>query len=118
MRRYEVEKCSLSQQIYDIIICYLILGIVSLFLYLVLNSSVFAFDPNATKYVFVKKWGFKGTGDGQFHRIHDIDFNPSETRLYAIDRDGNRIQVFDKNGTFLFKWGSNGYWRWTIPRSI
>ena len=60
----------------------------------------------------------KGTGDGQFHRIHDIDFNPSETRLYAIDRDGNRIQVFDKNGTFLFKWGSNGYWRWTIPRSI
>jgi tripartite motif-containing protein 71 len=91
-----------------IIICYLILGIVSLFLYLVLNSSVFAFDPNATKYVFVKKWGSRGTGDGQFHRIHDIDFNPSETRLYAIDRDGNRIQVFDKNGTFLFKWGSNG----------
>ena len=67
-----------------------------------------AFDPNATKYEFVKKWGSKGTGDGQFNRVHDIDFNPSETRLYAVDRDGNRIQVFDKNGTFLFKWGSKG----------
>ena len=67
-----------------------------------------AFDPNATRYVFARKWGSRGTGDGQFMRIHDIDFNPSETRLYAIDRDGNRIQVFDKNGTFLFKWGSKG----------
>ena len=62
----------------------------------------------------------RGTGDGQFLRIHDIDFNPSETRLYVIDRDGNRIQVFDKNGTFLFKWGSKGPGdgQFTVPYSV
>lgn len=96
----------------------LILGLLSLSV--ILFSSVNAFDPNATKYVFVKKWGSRGTGDGQFMRIHDIDFNPSETRLYAIDRDGNRIQVFDKNGTFLFKWGSKGTGdgQFTVPYSV
>jgi hypothetical protein len=75
----------------------LLLTIGLLFSSAILFYSANAFDPNATKYVFVKKWGSRGTGDGQFMRIHDIDFNPSETRLYAIDRDGNRIQVFDKN---------------------
>lgn len=103
---------------------YLTIGLlitVSLFfLSVILFSSVNAFDPNATKYVFVKKWGSRGTGDGQFHRIHDIDFNPSENRLYAVDRDGNRIQVFDKNGTFLFKWGSKGTGdgQFNIPYSV
>ena len=86
----------------------LLLTICLLFSSVILFYSSNAFDPNATKYVFVKKWGSRGTGDGQFMRIHDIDFNPSETRLYAIDRDGNLIQVFDKNGTFLFKWESKG----------
>ena len=90
----------------QIIICSLILGIVSLFLYLGLArrcSPLIEMLQN----MYLLRNGIRGNGDGQFHRIHDIDFNPSETRLYAIDRDGNRIQVFDKNGTFLFKWGSN-----------
>jgi hypothetical protein len=52
-------------------------------------------------YLFIKKWGSHGTGDGQFQRIHDLDFDPSEKYLYVIDRDGNRIQIFDKNGTFI-----------------
>jgi DNA-binding beta-propeller fold protein YncE len=102
------------------VITYLILIVGVLSLSVILFSSVNAFDPNATKYVFVKKWGSRGTGDGQFMRIHDIDFNPSETRLYAVDRDGNRIQVFDKNGTFLFKWGSKGTGdgQFNIPYSV
>ena len=50
----------------------------------ILFYSANAFDPNATKYVFVREMEvLRGTGDGQFMRIHDIDFNPSETRLYA-----------------------------------
>jgi DNA-binding beta-propeller fold protein YncE len=98
----------------------LIATVTLLVLTVVISSAVSAFDPNATKYVFVKKWGSRGTGDGQFMRIHDIDFNPSETRLYAIDRDGNRIQVFDKNGTFLFKWGSKGTGdgQFSVPYSV
>jgi DNA-binding beta-propeller fold protein YncE len=86
---------------------YLLIGVLLtaslLVLALILSSTVSAFDPNATKYEFVKKWGSRGTGDGEFQRLHDLDFNSAETRLYAVDRDGNRIQVFDKNGTFLFK---------------
>lgn len=37
-----------------------------LFSSVILFSSANAFDPNATKYVFMKKWGSRGTGDGQF----------------------------------------------------
>ena len=71
-------------------------------------SYVAAFDPKADKYVLFKKWGSEGSGDGEFHRIHDLDFDPTEKYLYVVDRDGNRIQVFDKNGTFVTKWGSEG----------
>jgi DNA-binding beta-propeller fold protein YncE len=87
---------------------------------LVNSSSVSAFDPRATDYVFVKKWGSHGTGDGQFQRVHDLAFDPLEKRLYVSDRDGNRIQVFDKNGTFLFKWGSKGIGdgQFTVPYSV
>jgi DNA-binding beta-propeller fold protein YncE len=59
-------------------------------------------------YTFVKKWGDEGTGNGMFLRPHDLDFSPDEKILYAVDRDGNRIQAFDKNGTFLFAWGKLG----------
>jgi hypothetical protein len=62
----------------------LLTAVSSLVLTVVVSSTVSAFDPNATKYEFVKKWGSKGTGNGQFNRVHDIDFNPSETRLYAV----------------------------------
>lgn len=59
-------------------------------------------------YNFVKEWGSKGTSDGQFLRPHDLEFDNNHERLYAVDRDGNRIQVFDKNGKFLFKFGEKG----------
>ena len=59
-------------------------------------------------YTFVKEWGSKGTGDGQFLRPHDLEFDKDNKYLYAADRDGNRIQVFDQNGTFLFKFGQKG----------
>jgi DNA-binding beta-propeller fold protein YncE len=77
-------------------------------------------DPTQQHYSFIKKWGSRGSGDGQFHRAHDLDFDPSEKYLYSIDRDGNRIQVFDKNGTFLFKWGSKGTGdgQFTVPYSV
>jgi DNA-binding beta-propeller fold protein YncE len=63
---------------------------------------------NATVYEFYKKWGSEGKDDGQFQRPHDLDFSPDEKIIYAVDRDGNRIQAFDKNGTFLFAWGKLG----------
>lgn len=63
---------------------------------------------NATQYEFIKKWGGEGDEEGQFVRPHDLDFSPTEDKLYVIDRDNQRVQVFDKNGTFLLEWGSEG----------
>ncbi|HLN36085.1 MAG TPA: 6-bladed beta-propeller, partial [Nitrososphaeraceae archaeon] len=63
---------------------------------------------DATKYKVVKVWGGAGTEDGKFLRPHDLDFNNDESILYAIDRDGGRVQAFDKEGNFLFKFGKNG----------
>ncbi|CAN5437122.1 hypothetical protein BH18THE1_BH18THE1_01580 [soil metagenome] len=60
-------------------------------------------------YSYVTSWGSKGSGDGQFLRPHDLEFDKNDKYLYAVDRDGNRIQVFDKNGTFLFKFGQKGF---------
>ena len=70
-------------------------------------NTVNAFE-NATEYKFVKKWGGQGSEDGQFLRPHDLDFSPDEKILYAVDRDGSRIQAFDKDGNFLFKFGEDG----------
>jgi DNA-binding beta-propeller fold protein YncE len=70
-------------------------------------TSVFA-NRVSENYTFVRDWGSKGTGDGQFLRPHDLEFDKNDSRLYVIDRDGNRVQVFDKNGKFLFKFGEKG----------
>jgi DNA-binding beta-propeller fold protein YncE len=72
------------------------------------NASVNSSFLNATEYELIREWGSEGEDDGQFVRPHDLDFSPSEDKLYIVDRDNDRIQVFDKNGTFLFKWGETG----------
>jgi DNA-binding beta-propeller fold protein YncE len=65
-------------------------------------------NKNKENYTFVTEWGSKGTANGQFLRPHDLEFSNEYKYLYSVDRDGNRIQVFDKNGTFLFKFGEKG----------
>ena len=85
-----------------------------------LSQTITHVNQVQEKYSFVKKWGSEGIGDGQFQRVHDLDFGPSEKYLYVVDRDGNRIQVFDKDGTFLWKWGTKGSGdgQFTVPYSI
>ena len=63
-------------------------------------------DDAQQTYTFVKKWGGAGTEDGKFLRPHDLDFSPDEKILYIVDRDGNRIQAFNKNGTFSLRGAS------------
>src|SRR4029453_2070501 len=101
------------------VVLLILLGLFALLANNIIFSEIFAFE-NATEYKFFKKWGEEGKGDGQFQRPHDLDFNPNETILYAVDRDGNRIQAFDKNGTFLFSWGKlgNGNGQFHVPYGI
>jgi hypothetical protein len=57
-------------------------------------------------YVFVKKWGSKGSGDGQFKNPDNniaVDHNGN---LYITDSGNCRIQKFDSNGKFILKWNS------------
>ena len=52
---------------------------------------------------FVTSWGGKGTGPGQFGNPHAIEVDRNR-RVYAADRAGKRVQVFDENGKFPAAW--------------
>ena len=64
------------------------------------NTRVVKFDKDGK---FIKTWGSKGTGPGQFNLVHSIDIDKNR-RLYVADRDNSRIQVFDEEGKFLDQW--------------
>jgi len=74
---------------------------------IVFNSFAFSQQANESEYSFAFKWGSNGTGDGQFLRPHDIEFD-SKGNVYVSDRDRNDIQKFSPNGTFIMKWGHEG----------
>jgi len=49
---------------------------------------------------WVKSWGERGTGPGQFNTPHAIVVDRND-RVYVGDRANRRIQVFDTEGAFL-----------------
>jgi hypothetical protein len=61
------------------------------------NSRVAKYDKNGD---WVKSWGEKGTGPGQFRLPHAIVADRNNN-LYVGDRTNRRIQVFDTEGKFL-----------------
>ena len=62
-----------------------------------INSRVAKYDKNGD---WVKSWGSKGTGPGQFRMPHAIVADRNNN-LYVGDRTNRRIQVFDTDGKFL-----------------
>jgi DNA-binding beta-propeller fold protein YncE len=52
---------------------------------------------------FIKTWGKKGTGPGEFDAPHALAFD-SKGRLFVADRGNNRIQIFDQDGAFVDQW--------------
>ncbi len=56
---------------------------------------------------FVRQWGKKGTGDGEFDIVHDVAIDKTG-RVYVADRTNERIQVFDASGKFITKWTGAG----------
>jgi DNA-binding beta-propeller fold protein YncE len=49
-------------------------------------------------------WGSEGAGDGQFANHTSLAVDPKTNRVYVADPLHKRIQVFDSNGKFLWKW--------------
>ena len=68
------------------------------------NNRVVRFTKDGA---FVREWGRKGTGRGEFSEPHTIAMD-SRGRLYVGDRENNRIQIFDQNGTFIDEWRQFG----------
>ena len=64
------------------------------------NARIVKFDKNGK---FLKTWGKKGMGPGEFDVIHTLAFD-SRGRLFVGDRQNNRIQIFDQNGKFIAQW--------------
>jgi len=64
------------------------------------NARIMKFDKNGK---FLKTWGRKGMGPGEFDLVHDLAFD-SRGRLFVGDRQNNRIQIFDQDGKFLAQW--------------
>jgi 6-bladed beta-propeller len=61
-----------------------------------INSRVAKYDKNGD---WVKSWGSKGTGPGQFRTPHAIAIDRNDN-VYVGDRANRRIQVFDTDGNF------------------
>lgn len=61
------------------------------------NSRVAKYDKNGD---WVKSWGEKGSGPGQFSTPHTIAVD-GQNNIYVGDRANRRIQVFDTDGRFL-----------------
>lgn len=56
---------------------------------------------------YIKEWGGKGSGPGELSEPHTIAMD-SRGRLFVGDRENNRIQIFDQEGTFLDEWRQFG----------
>jgi sugar lactone lactonase YvrE len=61
---------------------------------------------------FIKAWGKRGAGPGEFHSPHTIAFD-SQGRLFVGDRGNNRIEIFDQDGRYLDTWR-----QWARPSGI
>jgi len=64
------------------------------------NARIMKFDKNGK---FIKTWGKKGMGPGEFDVVHTLAFD-SRGRLFVGDRQNNRIQIFDQDGKFIAQW--------------
>jgi hypothetical protein len=64
------------------------------------NARIVKFDKNGK---FIKAWGKKGMGPGEFDVVHTLAFD-SRGRLFVGDRQNNRVQIFDQNGKFIAQW--------------
>jgi DNA-binding beta-propeller fold protein YncE len=68
------------------------------------NNSIHRTTPDGK---YLAKWGFEGTGKGQFNNPSAIAFD-REGNFFVTDTANNRVQKFSANGTFLTSWGSKG----------
>jgi sugar lactone lactonase YvrE len=68
------------------------------------NNRIQKFTSNGQ---FVTKWGFSGSGYGQFmFRVQTGLAIDSSNNVYVTDQNNHRIQKFTNNGAYITQWGS------------
>ena len=67
-------------------------------------ARIMKFDRNGR---FLKQWGSKGAGEGQFNNPHALALDP-RGHLFVADRGNARIQIFEEDGTFVAQWKQLG----------
>jgi streptogramin lyase len=68
------------------------------------NNRIVKFSKDGK---FIKEWGKKGAGPGEFNLPHTLFFD-SRGRLLVGDRSNKRIQLFDQDGNFIDQWTQFG----------
>src|SRR5580658_1164056 len=68
------------------------------------NARVVKFSKDGK---YIKEWGRKGSGPGEFDTLHSIAMD-SKGRIFVADRGNSRIQIFDQDGRFLDQWKQFG----------
>ncbi len=68
------------------------------------NARVVKFTKDGK---FIKAWGKKGSGPGEFDTLHSIALD-SKGRIFIADRGNSRIQIFDQDGKFIDQWKQFG----------
>ena len=68
------------------------------------SARIVKFDKKGK---FIKEFGKKGTGPGEFDGPHALGFDTAG-RLFVGDRTNNRIQIFTQDGKFLAEWKQFG----------
>jgi sugar lactone lactonase YvrE len=68
------------------------------------NARVVKFSKDGK---FIKEWGKKGSGPGEFDTLHSMAMD-SKGRLFIADRGNSRIQIFDQDGNFIDQWKQFG----------
>ena len=56
---------------------------------------------------FLLQWGTRGKGPRQFELPHNLVID-AKGRVYVTDRENQRIEVFEANGTFVTEWTGTG----------
>jgi hypothetical protein len=68
------------------------------------NARIAKYEPTGK---YIKSWGSRGSGPGQFNVVHGIAID-AQGNVYAADEGNHRIQVFDGDGVFKSQFTSIG----------
>ncbi len=64
------------------------------------EPRILKFAPDGT---FIKQWGSRGDGPGQFFVAHGILIDANDN-IYVADRENMRVEIFDTEGNYKSEW--------------